>query len=61
MLEPPDPMAPRASAEDGPGPRRPDLVPDAIEDVVYEVADSARSVGGHASHTAHAVGPVGGL
>ncbi len=59
MPELPDPATRQAPEEERPD-ARPDLVPDAIEDVAQEVADSARSAGGHASHTAHAVGAATG-
>lgn len=60
MPELPDSATPPAPAKDHPGPQRKDLVPDAIEDAAHEAADSARSVGGHASQAAHAAGAATG-
>jgi DHA2 family multidrug resistance protein-like MFS transporter len=63
MPELPDPPpaapAPVPPAEH-PVSRRPDLVPDAIEEVAHEAADTARSARGHAAQTVHAVGSATG-
>lgn len=60
MPEPPDPTTSPAPDEDHLGRGRSDLVPDAIEDVAQEVADSARSLGDEASQRAHAVRSASG-
>ena len=46
---------PSADADDHPDSERSSLIPDPVEDVAHGMADSARSVSGQATRTAHAV------
>jgi MFS transporter, DHA2 family, multidrug resistance protein len=61
MSEPPARPGVRSDADEDPtGPHDSDLVPDAVEDVARDLADSARTVGSRASQTARTVATVTG-